>query len=384
MLMESIQRFKHSAQEAVENTEKMFHELIRSIEEKCSEVIEQIRAQEKTGVGHAEEHLKQVKQEIDNLKRKDHDLKQLTLIQDDILYLQVFQSLHGSSLPDCLPLANINTTYSCEDVNMFVCKLKEEIDNTVICPYSTSPCSIVAQKPEQICTPNDNSVSDSRQDIINNPFGNSSKPATECQPTFNFGFQSKPEPYFQPAPEFQTTFNFKGFSNTPTKFQFNFDSKSKAGTQAQIDPGHILKPATFGFGTPSKPATESQSIFGMSSKPDTKPKFSFGTPFKTTTESPSFLGMSSKPATESQFSFGTPFNTNTESPPVFGMSSKPATEFQFSFEMPFKTNTESPPVFGMSSKPDTEPKFSFGTPFKTITESPPAFGMSSKPDTEPK
>lgn len=67
----------------------MFQELIESIEKKCSEVTIQIRAQEEAEVNHTKEHLKQVEQEIAELKSKNEELKQLSQTPDNILYFQV-------------------------------------------------------------------------------------------------------------------------------------------------------------------------------------------------------------------------------------------------------------------------------------------------------
>ncbi|KAG7316670.1 hypothetical protein KOW79_020211 [Hemibagrus wyckioides] len=102
-LVKSLESIKHSAQVAVEDTERLFQELIQSIEKKCSEVTNQIRAQENAEVNCTKEHLKQVEQEIVELKSKNEELKQLLQKQDDILFFQSFQSFHDFSLPEAIP-----------------------------------------------------------------------------------------------------------------------------------------------------------------------------------------------------------------------------------------------------------------------------------------
>ncbi|KAI5090498.1 finTRIM family, member 16 [Silurus meridionalis] len=79
----------HSAQTAVDETERMFRELIQSIEKKCSEVTNQIRAQEDVQQNHTKEHMKHVKQELAELKSKKEELEQLSQTKDNILYFQV-------------------------------------------------------------------------------------------------------------------------------------------------------------------------------------------------------------------------------------------------------------------------------------------------------
>uniref|UniRef100_A0A672P0J1 Tripartite motif-containing protein 16-like n=1 Tax=Sinocyclocheilus grahami TaxID=75366 RepID=A0A672P0J1_SINGR len=78
-----------SAQTAVEDSERIFTELIRSIERSHSELIRLIRDQEKTAVSRAEERLERLKQEIDDLKRRDAALEQLSETEDHIHFLKV-------------------------------------------------------------------------------------------------------------------------------------------------------------------------------------------------------------------------------------------------------------------------------------------------------
>ncbi|XP_057191045.1 tripartite motif-containing protein 16-like [Triplophysa rosa] len=92
-LREAVETHKRSAQAAVEDTERIFTELIRSIERSCSEVIQLIRDQEKAAVSRAEELLKCLDQEIDDLRRRDTELEQLSHTDDHILFLQSFQTL---------------------------------------------------------------------------------------------------------------------------------------------------------------------------------------------------------------------------------------------------------------------------------------------------
>ncbi|XP_059361681.1 tripartite motif-containing protein 16-like [Carassius carassius] len=92
-LREAVKSHKRSAQTAVEDSERIFTELIRSIERSRSELIRLIRDQEKTAVSQAEEQLERLEQEINDLRRRDAELEQLSHTQDHILFLQSFQSL---------------------------------------------------------------------------------------------------------------------------------------------------------------------------------------------------------------------------------------------------------------------------------------------------
>uniref|UniRef100_A0A8C1XP68 Tripartite motif-containing protein 16-like n=1 Tax=Cyprinus carpio TaxID=7962 RepID=A0A8C1XP68_CYPCA len=94
-----IKQKARSAQSALEDSERIFTELIRSIEKRHSEVKQLIRDQERAAVSRAEEQLERLKKEIDDLKRKDAELKQLSDTDDHIHFLQSLSSasLSGST-----------------------------------------------------------------------------------------------------------------------------------------------------------------------------------------------------------------------------------------------------------------------------------------------
>ncbi|XP_051747691.1 tripartite motif-containing protein 16-like [Ctenopharyngodon idella] len=92
-LREAVESHKRSAQTAVEDSERIFTELIRSVKRSRSEATQRIRDQEKTAVSRAEGRLERLEQEINDLRRRDAELEQLSHTQDHIHFLQSFQSL---------------------------------------------------------------------------------------------------------------------------------------------------------------------------------------------------------------------------------------------------------------------------------------------------
>ncbi|XP_077078005.1 E3 ubiquitin/ISG15 ligase TRIM25-like [Siphateles boraxobius] len=107
-LRESVQTHRSSAQAAVEDSERIFTELIRSIKKSRSEMTRMIRDQEKDAVSRAEGLLKRLEQEIEDLRRREAELKQLSHTDDHIHYLQRFQSVSGPpASTDCTTFPSV-------------------------------------------------------------------------------------------------------------------------------------------------------------------------------------------------------------------------------------------------------------------------------------
>ncbi|KAG5283057.1 hypothetical protein AALO_G00037820 [Alosa alosa] len=87
---QALQTLKAFAQEAVEDSERMFTELISFMEQKRSEVTESIRAQERAEVSRAEELLEQLELEITKLKSSNAEIEELLQKEDPIDFLQSF------------------------------------------------------------------------------------------------------------------------------------------------------------------------------------------------------------------------------------------------------------------------------------------------------
>ncbi len=73
----------------MKHSEKTFTELICYIERSRSEVTKLIRDQEKAAASQAEGLLKRLEQEIEDLKRRDAELEQLSHTDDHIHFLLV-------------------------------------------------------------------------------------------------------------------------------------------------------------------------------------------------------------------------------------------------------------------------------------------------------
>ncbi|KAK3530894.1 hypothetical protein QTP70_004403 [Hemibagrus guttatus] len=127
-LKQTVSIIKMRSQAAVDDSERIFTELISSMEKKCSEVTELIRVQEKAEVSRAERLLNQLEQEIADLKRRVTELEQLSHTHDDMHFLQSFLSLCVSPGCDGSPSFTLNQHVSFDGVRKSLSDLKKQVE----------------------------------------------------------------------------------------------------------------------------------------------------------------------------------------------------------------------------------------------------------------
>ncbi|KAG7454161.1 E3 ubiquitin/ISG15 ligase TRIM25-like [Solea senegalensis] len=93
-LRHAIFSLTHATEAAVEESERIFSRLIRSLEKQSSEVTELIRVQERAAVSQTEERLEKVQREMVELRRTEAELEKLCHNDDHIHFLQKCKSLH--------------------------------------------------------------------------------------------------------------------------------------------------------------------------------------------------------------------------------------------------------------------------------------------------
>ncbi|KAI4895457.1 hypothetical protein NFI96_025753, partial [Prochilodus magdalenae] len=125
---QAVNTLKSSAQTAVEDSERIFAELIRSIKRKCSDVTELIRAQERNQLSQAEEFLEKLEQEIADLKRRNAELGQLEHTEDHIQFLQSFQTLRVDSGGEDSSNIAVHQHLSFDGVRKSISDLKERLE----------------------------------------------------------------------------------------------------------------------------------------------------------------------------------------------------------------------------------------------------------------
>ncbi|XP_067311895.1 tripartite motif-containing protein 16-like protein isoform X2 [Pseudorasbora parva] len=123
-MREAMESHKRSAQTAVQDSERIFTELIRSIEKRRSEVTQLIRNQERAAVKQAEERLARLELEIDDLRRRDAELKQLSQTDDPIHFLQSCPSV---SLPGSTDGFTVSSCPNFDEVVKTVTQLRDKL-----------------------------------------------------------------------------------------------------------------------------------------------------------------------------------------------------------------------------------------------------------------
>ncbi|XP_060931862.1 tripartite motif-containing protein 16-like [Limanda limanda] len=143
-LLQQKEAFNGSADKAVEDSEEIFTEMIRLLEKRSSDVEQQIRSQQETEVSRVRELHERLEQEITELKRKVHELKQLSDTEDHNQFLHNYPSLsplsestHSSSIRIC-PLRNF------EEVTAAVSQVRGRLQD-ILSETETEISQIVSQ-----------------------------------------------------------------------------------------------------------------------------------------------------------------------------------------------------------------------------------------------
>lgn len=84
--------FQSSAQRALQESEKLFGDMLRSIERMQQEMIKLISTNKKAALNTAEGHMERLGHEIADLKRRDDELTQLSRTEDHIHFIQVTET----------------------------------------------------------------------------------------------------------------------------------------------------------------------------------------------------------------------------------------------------------------------------------------------------
>ncbi|KAM7385575.1 hypothetical protein PAMP_001654 [Pampus punctatissimus] len=127
-LRQAVESVKHSAQTVLEENERIFTELLLSIERKYNEIKEMIRSHEKTTVTQGEILLDRLEEEITLLRKRHSDLEKLSHTDDHIHFLQSWQSLSGPSGYEDLNNVSVAPYYSFDATKRAIAALKLQVE----------------------------------------------------------------------------------------------------------------------------------------------------------------------------------------------------------------------------------------------------------------
>ncbi|XP_022618028.1 E3 ubiquitin/ISG15 ligase TRIM25-like [Seriola dumerili] len=127
VLQQEVKAINLSSDKAVSKSEKILTDFICLIEEKRSEVKQQIRSHQKTDVSRVKELEDKLQQEITELRRKDADLAQLSHTEDHLHFLNNYSSLSHLSEATRLPSINPQSQPYFEDVTAAVSWVRDKL-----------------------------------------------------------------------------------------------------------------------------------------------------------------------------------------------------------------------------------------------------------------
>ncbi|XP_037622379.1 E3 ubiquitin/ISG15 ligase TRIM25-like [Sebastes umbrosus] len=129
LLQQEVEAVNRSADKAVEDSEKIFTELIRLMEERSCDLKQQVRSQQKSEVSRVKELQEKLEQEITELKRRDAELKLLSHTEDHNQFLINYPSL--SPLSESTSSINIRPRRYFEDVTAAVSEVRDELQDAL-------------------------------------------------------------------------------------------------------------------------------------------------------------------------------------------------------------------------------------------------------------
>ncbi|XP_047241052.1 tripartite motif-containing protein 16-like [Girardinichthys multiradiatus] len=129
LLQQEVKAINVSADKTLEDSEKIFTELIHLIQKRSSDVKQQIRSQQETEVSRVKDLQKKLEQEITELKRKDAELKQLSNTEDHNQFLHNYPSLSALSESTHSSSINIRPLRYFEDVTAAVSELRDKLQD---------------------------------------------------------------------------------------------------------------------------------------------------------------------------------------------------------------------------------------------------------------
>uniref|UniRef100_A0A3Q3AHV1 E3 ubiquitin/ISG15 ligase TRIM25-like n=1 Tax=Kryptolebias marmoratus TaxID=37003 RepID=A0A3Q3AHV1_KRYMA len=129
LLQQELEAINVSADKTVEDSEKIFTQLIQLIQKRSSEVKQQIRSQQETEASRVKELQEKLEQEIAELKRKEAELKQLSDTEDHNQFLHNYPSVSAFSGSPHSSSTRAHPLRYFEDVTAAVSELRDKLQD---------------------------------------------------------------------------------------------------------------------------------------------------------------------------------------------------------------------------------------------------------------
>ncbi|XP_028279887.1 tripartite motif-containing protein 16-like [Parambassis ranga] len=129
LLQQQVEALTLSADKTVEDSEKIFTELICLFQKRSSDVKQRVRSQQETEVSRVKECQEKLEQRITEMKRKNAELEQLSHTEDHNHFLHNYHSLSALSESTHSSSINIHPLRSFEDVTAAVSELRDKLQD---------------------------------------------------------------------------------------------------------------------------------------------------------------------------------------------------------------------------------------------------------------
>uniref|UniRef100_A0A3B4ALT3 Uncharacterized protein n=1 Tax=Periophthalmus magnuspinnatus TaxID=409849 RepID=A0A3B4ALT3_9GOBI len=127
-LKQAVDSLKNSAQQALQECEKMFSDMLRSIERMQQEMAKLISSNKRAALNNAEGHMERLTHEIADLKRRDNEITQLSKTEDHIHFIQSYHMLIAQTEAEELPTVTVNPYFTFGPVTKAVSEMKQHLN----------------------------------------------------------------------------------------------------------------------------------------------------------------------------------------------------------------------------------------------------------------
>uniref|UniRef100_A0A3Q3IE09 FinTRIM family, member 83 n=1 Tax=Monopterus albus TaxID=43700 RepID=A0A3Q3IE09_MONAL len=127
-LKHAVDSLKNSAQRALQECEKMFGDMMRTIERMQQEMTKLISTNKRAALNNAEGHMERLTNEIADLRRRDNEITQLSRTEDHIHFIQSYHMLIAQTEAEELPTVTVNPYFDFSSVTKAVSEMKQHLN----------------------------------------------------------------------------------------------------------------------------------------------------------------------------------------------------------------------------------------------------------------